>query len=285
MAHLEEIAVSQVVLPEEIMRRETMTEGMDAFMEDIATRGLIQPIGVTLLPDGRFRIRWGARRTLAHRLMNKPTIAAMVHLEGEADELDDMARENYQRVQVSDGEDVRFICRYLVEKDVSASECARRLRIPYTRVLRAQAITGGDEDIVAALYEGSITAAVAEELVQLPTKMHRQNLLYHAQKSQCSAKFIRIWREQIDRDGLAIGVEQVEAVIAQQSTVNYANTLQCTCCLQFHDYAGCSVRGVCHVCWAALMELKDRAVLESAMAQEEVNGAHPDDQSEPTKHV
>lgn len=272
MAHLQEIPVEQVVLPDEIMRRETMSQDINELIEDIASRGLIQPIGVTILPDSRYRIRWGARRTLAHRLMNKPMIAAMIHSEGEADELDDMARENYQRVQVSDGEDVRFICRYLVEKQVSASECARRLRIPYARVLRAQAITGGDDDIVNALYEGSITAAVAEELVQLPTKLHRTNLLYHAQKSQCSAKFIRIWREQIERDGLAVGIQEVEAVIAQQSTINYANTLQCTCCLQFHDYASCSVRGVCHGCWAALMQLKDQAVLNAAIESQEVNG-------------
>lgn len=202
--------------------------------------------------------------------MNKPTILAMVHQEDEADELDDQVRENYQRVQLSDGEDVRLICRYLAKNEISAAEGARRLRIPYPRVLRAQAIVGGDEAVIAALYEGSITAAVAEELVQLPTKLHRTNLLYHAIKSQCSAKFIRVWREQIDRDGLAVGIEQVEAVIAQQSTVNYANTLQCNVCEQFHDYQTCTVRGVCHVCWGALMSLKDRAILDAAIEQEEV---------------
>lgn len=273
MAILQDIPVDQIVLPDEIMRRETMQQDINELIEDIAARGLIQPIGVTLIEDGRFRIRWGARRTLAHRLMGKTTISAMIHQEDEADELDDMARENYQRVQVSDGEDVRFICRYLQEKQVSAAECARRLRIPYPRVLRAQAITGGDEAVIAALFEGTITAAVAEELVQLPTQLHRTNLLYHAIKSQCSAKFIRVWREQIDRDGLAVGIEQVEATIAQQSNINYANMLQCTCCQQFHDYVSCTVRGVCHTCWGALMQLKDRAVLEDAIAQQGVNGA------------
>lgn len=273
MAILQEIPVDQIVLPDEIMRKETMSTDINELIEDIAARGLIQPIGVTILPDSRYRIRWGARRTLAHRLMGKLTISAMIHQADEADELDDMARENYQRVQVSDGEDVRFICRYLRDKNVSAAECARRLRIPYPRVLRAQAITGGDEAVIAALYEGTITAAVAEELVQLPTQLHRTNLLYHAIKSQCSAKFIRVWREQIDRDGLAVGIEQVEATIAEHSNINYANMLQCTCCQQFYDYVSCSVRGVCHTCWGALVQLKDRAVLEASVAQEEVNGA------------
>lgn len=285
MATLQDIPVDQIVLPGEIMRRETMQQDLEALIEDISARGLIQPIGVTQLSDGRFRIRWGARRTLAHRLMNKLTIQAMVHQDNEADELDDMARENYQRVQVSDGEDVRFICRYLQEKQVSAAECARRLRIPYPRVLRAQAIVGGDEAVIAALYEGTITAAVAEELVQLPTQLHRTNLLYHAVKSQCSAKFIRIWREQIDRDGLAVGIEQVEAVIAQQSTVNYANTIQCNVCEQYHDYATCSVRGVCHVCWGALMQLKDRAVLEAATEQGEVPSDTDSQTVEHSEHV
>lgn len=285
MAQLQEIPVGQIVLPDEIMRKETMSTDINELIEDIAARGLIQPIGVTLLPDSRYRIRWGARRTLAHRLMNKATITAMVHSSDEHDEVEDMARENYQRVQVSDGEDVRFICRYLTEKGVSASECARRLRIPYSRVLRAQAITGGDQDVINALFEGTITAAVAEELVQLPTKLHRTNLLYHAIKSNCSAKFIRIWREQIDRDGLAVGIEQVEATIAQQSTINYANTLQCNVCEQYHDYATCAVRGVCHTCWTALMALKEAAVLAHAEVVQEGNNVDHHEKPQLTSHV
>lgn len=282
MAYLDQIPVAMIVLPDEIMRKETMSQDINELIEDIAARGLIQPIGVTMLEDGRFRIRWGARRTLAHRLMGKATIQAMVHRDGEADELDDMARENYQRVQVSDGEDVRFICRYLQEKQVSAAECARRLRIPYPRVLRAQAIIGGDEDVVNALFEGTISAAVAEELILLPTKLHRTNLLYHAIKSNCSAKFIRIWREQIDRDGLAVGIEEVEATIAQQSTLNYANMLQCGVCQQYHDYGNASVRGICHGCWAGLMELKDEAIRADQQKPQGVNDATERESERPT---
>lgn len=278
MATLQEIPVELIILPDEIMRRETMQQDIEALVEDIAARGLIQPIGVTTLADGRYRIRWGARRTLAHRMMARTMIPAMVHSENEADETDDMARENYQRVQVSDGEDVRFICRYLKEKNISASECARRLRIPYARVLRAQTITGGDEEVIAALYEGRITAAVAEELVLVPTKLHTQNLLHHAIKSGCSAKFIRIWREQIERDGLDIAVQQVEQIITEQNQVNYANMLQCNVCQLYHDYMHASVKGVCHTCWAALMSLKDEAIAKARQGEQEVNGA-----SEPTQ--
>lgn len=285
MARLEQIEVEQIILPDEIMRRETMSQDIESLVEDIASRGLIQPIGVTQLADGRYRIRWGARRTLAHRMMGKKTISAMIHDEGEADEVDDMARENYQRVQVSDGEDVRFICRYMKEKEISAAECARRLRIPYPRVLRAAAIVGGDEDVVQALYDGKISAAVAEELVQLPSKLHTQNLLFHAIRSGCAAKFIRVWREQIERDGLDIGVEHVQEVIAQQSQVNYANMLQCCVCAQYKDYMAAAVRGVCHVCWGALMDLKDQALLQAAQEPQEVNGAENSAQPSTPEHV
>ena len=282
MAQLQEIPVELIILPDEIMRRETMNQEMKEFIEDIAARGLIQPIGVTSLPDGRYRIRWGARRTLAHRLMSRKLIPAMVHTEDEADELDDMARENYQRVQVSDGEDVRFLCRYMKEKNVSASEAARRLRVPYARVLRAQAISGGDEQVIEALYDGRITAAVAEELVQIPTNLHRTNLLFHAIKTQCSAKFIRVWREQLEVTGQTVNVEHVEQVIAQQSQINYASMLQCNVCQQFHDYMAATVRGVCHTCWGALMELKDQAMATQVENSQEVNGAEQSPETGPT---
>lgn len=285
MAELQQIEVTQIILPDSPMRLESLTEDIEPLIEDIASRGLIQAIGVTQLPDGRYRLRWGARRTLAHRMAGWKTIPAMVHAPGEADETDDMARENYQRVQISDAEDVRFIVHYMTEKGITASECSRRLRIPYARCLRAQAIVGGDADVVQALYKGKISAAVAEELVQLPSKLHTQNLLFHAIRSQCAAKFIRIWREQIERDGLDIGVKHVEEVIAQQSQINYANTMQCQVCTQYHDYMSAGVHAVCHTCWGALMSLKDAALQEAAETSQGMSNVEQSAENGSTEHV
>lgn len=284
MAELKQIEVEMIVLPDELMRRESMAQDIDPLIEDIAARGLLQPIGATMLADGRFRLRWGARRTLAHRMMGRTTIAAMVMSEDEGDETEDMARENYQRVQVSDGEDVRFIMRYMQEKKVSANECSRRLRIPYARVLRAAAIVGGNADVVQALYDGKITAAVAEELVQLPSLLHTQNLLFHAIRTQCAAKFIRVWREQIERDGLDIGVEHVQQVIAEQSQINYANTMQCGVCEQFRDYQQAGVHAVCHTCWAGLIELKNNYVRQQQEQSQEVSNDSSHNASGPPPH-
>ena len=274
MAELQEIPVEMIILPDEIMRRETMQESIESLIEDIAARGLIQPIGVTQIADGRYRIRWGARRTLAHRMMARTTISAFVHHEGEADETDDMARENYQRVQISDGEDVRFITRYMTEKGVSAAECARRLRLPYPRVLRAEAIAGGHEAVRDALYAGQITAAVAMELVQVQSHLYITNMLYHAIHTQCSAKYIRSWREMNEAQGMELGVEQVETMIAAQSQVNFSNSLRCEVCLQYFEYGQAAVRGSCNTCWGALMELKEQAVLHSQQEEQTYHGTH-----------
>lgn len=206
--------------------------------------------------------------------MNKQTILAFCHQESEADETDDMARENYQRVQVSDGEDVRFITRYIKEKGISASECSRRLRIPYARVLRAETIAGGDETVVQALYDGKISAAVAVELVQAPSKMHTTNLLYHAIHVQASAKFYRAWIDQIVTSGQAVGIEEVQQIIASQSQVNYANMLQCVCCQQYKEYADANVIGCCKVCWAGLMALKEQALEQESQEVQEVHNGN-----------
>lgn len=283
MSRSEQIPVDMLLPPERPARIESTAMRFDELCQSIARKGLLQPIGVTDLMNGWYRIRWGTRRTLAHRELGKPTISAIVFEIGEGDEEDDMLTENFQRTEMTEAEEMRAFVAWMDKHKGSVHGCATALNVTDYRVRNALIVAEGPEEVRQAFEENKITVAVAVELTQVPTQLHLTNLLFHAIRSQCSAKFIRIWREQIERDGLDIGIEQVQEVIAQQSQINYANMLQCCVCEQFREYQDASVRGVCHTCWGALMQLKDRAVLEAAMNVQEVNNAEDRPESRPAK--
>ena len=244
---------------------------MEELIEDIAARGLIQPIGVTDLENGWYKIRWGMRRTLAHRHLANKTISALVHGLTEGDETDDMARENFQREQLSDAEEARFFVQYMQEKGVSASETARRLRVSYNKVLRASCIMEGDEEVRAAFLEGKIKAAQAVELVQVEGTVHRQNMLYHAIRGEMPANRLRLWREQLERDGVMLAVEHVPEIVAQAISVRNAMHQQCNNCNEWKDVSVVPIQAICNSCWELLRDLYLRYT-EAVSQREEKNG-------------
>lgn len=285
MSKILEIPVDMLLPPEIPARRESTQEKFEELCQSIARRGLMQPIGVTDLTNGYYQLRWGMRRSLAHRELGIKTILAVVHAIDEGDAEDDMLSENFQRTEMTEPEEMRAFSAWMKKHNGSIHGCATALNVSDYRVRNAMIIAEGPEIIREAFENGEIKAPVAVELTQVPTLLHTQNLLFHAKRSQCSAKFIRIWREQIERDGLDIGIKQVEEVIATQSQVNFSNVLKCQCCEQMKEYAQAAVMGVCHTCWAALMQLKDKAVLEAAMENEGGNNGTDAGQQENTERV
>ena len=212
-------------------------------------------------------------------------ILAQVFEIGEGDEEDDMLTENFQRTEMSEAEEMRAFVRWMKIHGGTINGCATALNVSAYRVRNALIVAEGPENVRQAFEEGKVTTAVAVELCQVPTILHTQNLLFHAIRSQCSAKFIRVWREQIERDGLDIGIEKVQEVIAEQSQINYANTVQCNVCAQLKEYPEQAVRSICHTCWGALMELKDNAMQQALSESQEVSNAEQAVENGSTEHI
>lgn len=271
MAELREIPVEFVLPPDNPMRQTSQGVSMEELIEDIAQRGLIQPIGVTDLGNGWFKVRWGMRRTLAHRAMGKRTIMAFVHQTDEGDEVDDMARENFQREQLTDAEEAEFFATYVQEKQISVAEAARRLRVNPMRLHRALAIFGGDPEVAQAFREGRINAAQAGELCQITSKIHVQNLLNAAIHRQLPAKSLRIWWEQIRDQGVDVAVEQVEQIIRDNPGINYATMQQCSFCQQWYEYANAHVYAICHEDYDVLTSFYPHYQASKQQQQEGIN--------------
>lgn len=279
MAELREIPVEFLMPPDQPMRTTSTAMSMEELIESIASRGLLQPIGVTDLANGWYQIRWGMRRTLAHRHLGKQTILAMVHAIGEGDAVDDMAAENFQREQLSEAEECRFFHQYVAAKGVSPAEAARRLRVPYGRVARAIHILGGDSEVVAAFEEGKVSAAQAAELVDFPAGVYRQNALHHTIRQSLSAKYLRAWREQVEVNGLDLMVQDIPQIISQAVNVNRADQQQCNLCNEWKWVAETSIECVCGTCLAEFRKFVAWMQQQQQQQQEGEGNGRTGDQS------
>src|SRR5258707_2547673 len=116
------VNLAAIDLPERLMRSDTIYEGLGELIEDIAQNGLINPISVRELSNGRYRLIAGHRRFLAVKELAQLGIAAQVYLEGEGDDDLIMGAENFQRTQVNSVEEAEFYAAQIAKYGISASE-------------------------------------------------------------------------------------------------------------------------------------------------------------------
>ena len=101
MQTVRELPVEAVVPNPDQPRKKFDRAALEELAASIVGNGLMQPIQVRLLPDGRFAIIAGERRWRAHKIAGLPTIRAIVA------EVDDAQRdilaiiENLQRVDIT----------------------------------------------------------------------------------------------------------------------------------------------------------------------------------------
>jgi ParB/RepB/Spo0J family partition protein len=239
------------------MRTESLYEGMAELIEDIRVNGLKQPIGVTECEDGTFAIRWGMRRSIAFREMGKEMIPAMVHQPNEGDADLDMATENLQRTQLNDIEEARYYARYITEKHISQRECASRHHISPSRVSRLLALLEGDTDVQEALTLNKITVAQATEINLFRDELGRKQALKWACENGMTATSLRVWREQRERTGTDLQMEEVQRIIAANPTIDYRSNVRCHMHGDWVPLEHAPLRAICEQCWALVGEVME----------------------------
>jgi len=74
-----EIEIALIDVGEQQVRESPADEAIGELAESIASKGLLQPIGVTIANDGRYQLRWGHRRLLAHQRLGRAKIRAGIY--------------------------------------------------------------------------------------------------------------------------------------------------------------------------------------------------------------
>jgi ParB/RepB/Spo0J family partition protein len=162
--HLENIPTDKITIGTQRIR--TIVED-DAFAElclDMAARGLLQPIGVTPLPDGTYQLLWGLRRLTAARRLHWPTIPAHIVTGDPASIRATALRENIHRSQMTLEDECTAVMQLAHEEGHSIQDIATLLNRSTDWVRRRLTIANLPTDLRVATYTGEIATAAAEAI-------------------------------------------------------------------------------------------------------------------------
>lgn len=153
-------------------RKHFDSEALRELADSIVENGLIQPIGVIGLPDGRYQIEHGERRWRAHQLAGLPTIKAIVsHSIVDIDLRLRQLTENVLREDLNIIEQAHFY-RELIAADVPMITISRKMgKKGNTKFIKDALLwLELEEDIQALAAEGKLsrTDTVARALLTVP---------------------------------------------------------------------------------------------------------------------
>lgn len=177
---LRAIDVGLIDVGEQALRYPEDDESIIELASDIASKGLLQPIGVAPLEGGRWQLLWGSRRLAAHRRLRARTILARVYPTRGASIKALALVENLQRVDLSLGEEVDAVAHLHHTEGKSPDQIAALLSKSRAWVLRRLAIPNLPSDLRDAAIDGALPLGSVEEIARCPDASGRAYILQHA---------------------------------------------------------------------------------------------------------
>lgn len=169
---------------------------ISSLADSIAENGLLQPISVRKLPNGRYELIAGERRLRAFLLLGERTIPALV------EKLDDKTAavlalvENLQRSDLTFHEEAIAISRLLTEQKLTQQQLAASLGLSQSAIANKLRILRLPAKLLEQLCEAGLGERHARALLPL-----------------CADKRLQPFSKQVIRQGLT--VEKIEQLVAQ----------------------------------------------------------------------
>jgi ParB/RepB/Spo0J family partition protein len=262
------VPLDRIDRPKRPLRDALDPEKLGELADDMARRGLDQPIGVIGSRDTmRYELVWGDRRFHAAKLLLWGDIPARIFPPG-TDPLDARAAENLQRETLNELEEAKLVREY-EERGASPPEIMRRLGRSRSWVDSRRDLLHFPADLQAAVGAGSLSLAVARALVAIDHDEYRAELVREAITSGASERIVNVWVAHYEADkprlvGNFITVQQLA-----QERPTWVLKLPCELCTaEVRPEHSRSLR-ICLDCFAAILDLVER---ESSLAQQAAAG-------------
>lgn len=178
MEGIEDIAISSIVPNPDQPRRHIEEQGIEELALSIREHGLIQPIVVQPLPDGRYQLIAGERRWRAAQRAGLATVPAIVRQVSEEQRLEIALVENVQREDINPVEQA-LAYRMLMERyGMTQEEVAQKVGKSRTAIANTLRLLSLDTEILQGVQDGKISEGHARALLMAPEEsrlaMYRQ---------------------------------------------------------------------------------------------------------------
>src|SRR5919197_2173546 len=134
----------------------------------IADAGIVQPLIVRPLPDGRYELIAGERRWRAARQARLQTVPAVVRDEGEAERLQTALIENMAREDLSPVDEARACAALVEDLGLSKEELGRRLGRSRSAISNLIRLLDLPDEALELLATGELSEGHGRAILQVP---------------------------------------------------------------------------------------------------------------------
>ena len=146
----------------------------------IADAGIVQPLIVRPLPDGRYELIAGERRWRAAREAGVQTVPAIVRDEAEADRLQTALIENVAREDLSPVDEARACAALVEDLGLSKEELARRLGRSRSAISNLIRLLELPDEVLELLASGELSEGHGRAILQVHGNDARRSLAREA---------------------------------------------------------------------------------------------------------
>jgi len=170
------IPISQIFPSEDQPRKNFNSETIEELANSIREKGVLQPVIVKKLEEGRYKLICGERRFRAATLCGIAEVPAVIKDIATEDFLEWALIENIQREDLNPLEEAEAYQRLVEERMISQEEVAKRVgknRVTVTNTLRLLRLP---DEVKAYLTDGRLSAGHARALLGLLTPEHQRHM-------------------------------------------------------------------------------------------------------------
>ena len=142
-------------------------EPLQELADSIAVSGVVQPVTVRALADGRYQLITGERRWLASKIAGKATIPAVVREVSDAVAMEMTIVENLQRADLNPMEQARAFRRLSQEFKLTQEEMAQRTGVGRAAIANYLRLMRLPEDTQLHLESGALSFGHGKALLML----------------------------------------------------------------------------------------------------------------------
>ena len=183
-----EISV-EVIAPNRFQpRREFDEAALGELRESIARHGILQPLSVRAVGDGKYELIAGERRLRAARLAGRATVPVVVRTASDAEMAEMALIENIQREDLNPIEEARAYEQLLTKFRLSQEELARRVARSRSAIANSVRLLRLAEEVQAFIANGVLSMGQTRPLLALESKTLQREAAEYIQEHELSAR-------------------------------------------------------------------------------------------------